>query len=146
MADQTGSGVLTAADICAALKVHGAQPPDDLSEICQCIDIGQQGSVNLIEFVAATMEPRIFCEPRLCRAAFRVLDGDGDGFITQPDVESMLMESPQRADKAHAILASAGPDAQGRVDFKRFCEVMVPMGADPGLASKVADYMASSFV
>ena len=46
----------------------------------------QDGKINLTEFVAATMEPRIFCEPRLCRTAFRVLDTDGDGWITQAEV------------------------------------------------------------
>ena len=91
------------------------------------------------------MEPRIFCEPRLSRAAFRVLDADGDGAISQSDLEAVLAESPQRSAKAAAILQSAAPGS-GRVDFKRFCEVMVPKGTDPGMAIAVADYMSQSFV
>ena len=146
LADRGGLGVLTAADIEEAMKSQGLEVPSDLSTICQCIDIGQEGSINLIEFVAATMEPRLYCEPRLSRAAFRVLDADADGAITQSDLEMMLIESPQRAARAAAILQSARPDERGRVDFKRFCEVMVPKGTDPGLAEAIANYMAKSFV
>ena len=79
-----------------------------------------------------------------------------DGYITQADIESMLREGPHRSTAAAEILKSAakgaggtggatGPGSQG-VNFKRFCEVLVPAGKDPGMAEKVADFMSSSFV
>ena len=49
-------GALTAADIAAALRSRGLAVPHDLPNICARMDISQEGSVNLIEFVAATME------------------------------------------------------------------------------------------
>ena len=147
LADRAGFGQLTAEDLSAALRAQGLEVPDDLPMICQCVDMGRgQGSINLIEFVAATMEPRLFCEPRLSRAAFRVLDADGDGAITQADLEAILTDSSQRAATAQAILQSAGPDEHGRIDFKRFCEVMVPERTDPKIAIAVANYMSQSFV
>ena len=123
------------------------QVPSDLETICQSIDIGQgKGTINLIEFVAATMDPRLYCEPRLSRAAFRVLDADSDGAITQSDLELILADGPQRSKTAAAILESARPDERGRVDFPRFCKVMVPKGTDPSLAQAVTEYMSNSFV
>ena len=92
------------------------------------------------------MEPQLFCEPRLCKAAFRILDADDDGYITVNDLERMLMDGPHRTESARAILASADPDRCGRVDFKQFCQVMLPRDVDPGLAVKVAEYMSKSFV
>ena len=49
---------------------------------------------------------------------------------------------------ARAILRSANSvyEPERAVDFKRFCEVMLPRGVDPTLAEKVAAYMAKSFV
>ena len=146
LADKGGLGVLTAADLAEALRSEGIEVPEDLEAICQCIDIGRDGTINLVEFVAATMEPRLYCEPRLSRAAFRVLDADGDGAITHRDLETILADSPRRSQTVDAILQSARPDASGRVDFKRFCEAMVPKGTDPSLAEAVATYMSSSFV
>ena len=74
-----------------------------------------------------------------------MLDADGDGAITQRDLEALLSEDASRAARAAAILQSAGPDKDGRVDFRRFCKVMVP-GNDRALASAVAEYMSRSFV
>jgi len=144
--DADGMGVLTPNDLKAALKTQGLQVPDDLDEIFSCLDIDGDGGVSVIEFVASTMEPRLFCEPRLCRAAFRVLDADSDGYITTSDLEVMLMDGPKRAEHAHAILASAQPDEQGRVDFKQFCNVMLPQDVDQRIAIRVAEYMSKSFV
>ena len=145
-ADNTGLGVLTASDIGTALKSQGLEVPDDLTEICACLDINGDGSINLIEFVASTMEPQLFCEPRLCKAAFRVLDADGDGYITMSDLEAMLTEGPRRSERARHILASAEPDHLGRVDFNRFLKMMLPRDADPTLAEMIAEYMGKSFV
>ena len=92
------------------------------------------------------MEPQLFCEPRLCKAAFRVLDHDGDGYITQADLQAMLMEGPRREERAQSILESAERDESGRIDFARFCAALVPTDADPGLAVRVAEYMSKSFV
>ena len=92
------------------------------------------------------MEPRITRDARLCKTAFRVLDADQDGYITQPDLERILLAAPgggaevaaSRAKGAAAILASAGPDAKGRISLARFCEVMQDDAATAAaLASEV---------
>ena len=54
--------------------------------------------------------------------------------------------SPSRAQTAKSIVASARTDGRGRVDFKAFCEVMLPRDAEASLAEKLADYMAKAFV
>ena len=150
-ADNEGLGVLTASDIAQALRAQGLDVPEDLNDICGCVDVNGDGTINLNEFVASTMEPQLFCEPRLCKAAFRVLDADADGYISLADLEAMLMEGPRRAERAQAILASAGGDAvaSGKIDFAGFCKAMLPVEAveaDPGLAIRVAEYMSKSFV
>jgi len=145
-ADRSGAGALTVADMSAALEARGLEVPADLASIWRGVDVNQDGAVNLIEFVASTMEPRVFCEPTLFKAAFRILDADADGWITQADLEGLLTEGPQRAETARAILMSAGPDSHGRVDFPAFCSAMLPRDVDPSLAAKVGDYLASSFV
>ena len=80
------------------------------------------------------------------KAAFRVLDADGDGYITMSDLEAMLTEGPRRSERARHILASAEPDHLGRVDFNRFLKMMLPRDADPTLAEMIAEYMGKSFV
>jgi Ca2+-binding EF-hand superfamily protein len=96
--------------------------------VCRAIDLDRRGHLTLLDFVAATTEPRVCREPRLARFAFRILDADADGFITQPDLEKILLAAPggsaDRARDAAAILASAGPDEAGRVSLERFCALL----------------------
>lgn len=68
-------------------------------------------------------------------------------YITQPDLERLLGESPNRSQAAREILESCPSlDEHGRVDFPGFCQAMLPQNADPNLAIKVAEYMSKSFV
>ena len=124
VADARGDGELVAADVARALERAGAPVPDDLDVIFERIDIDGNGHVSLVEFIAATMEPKVYCRPRHCAAAFGVLDADGDGFITARDVEALLAPGPLRPLRAEAIVRSAGSDLRGRIDYERFCALM----------------------
>ena len=101
------------------------------------------------------MDPQLFCEPSLCKAAFRVLDTDGDGVITATDLEQVLTNSSDRQRTAEEIIEStqkvleesgSAGHADGKIDFQAFCNAMLPPGSDPNLAVKVAEYMSKSFV
>jgi len=131
-ADENGDGVLGLAECANALRAAGVEPPDDLPAILRgmntCADGEGEGGgfkVELVEFVAATMEPRLCANPQLMRAAFRLLDSDGDGFITHADVLKHL-DAPGTGGDALArdILQSAKPDDRGRVDLERFCALI----------------------
>ena len=68
------------------------------------------------------------CPPRsphtLTQAAFKVLDADGDGAITQSDLEAFLPPSPKRPERAAAILTSAHPDNGTHVSVSCFEALM----------------------
>lgn len=139
--DTSGDGVLTASEIQQAVTAYGskAEVPPDLDELLKRIDVGGDGEVNLVEFVAATMSPRVYTKPSVLRAAFGLLDADGDGWITAADLEVLLSsasESAERASRANALLASAGPDKHGRVSYARFEAIM--------REAKAEDYGATS--
>ena len=40
-----------------ALRSQRLEVPDDLAEICEALDINGDGTVNLTEFIASTMDP-----------------------------------------------------------------------------------------
>ena len=56
-ADDKGQGCLAASDIENALRSQRLEVPDDLTEICEALDINGDGTVNLTEFIASTMDP-----------------------------------------------------------------------------------------
>ena len=107
-ADKRDLGVLSAADIGAALADQRLEVPPDLEQICQRVDVDADGNVNLIEFVAATMDPRVFCEPSLCRAAFRVLEANHDmSLVVGCRTERRINECAIRAHAVHALATAS---------------------------------------
>jgi len=123
-ADTSGEGVLDRQELEAMLRARSLEVPADLTRLIAKMDASQDGVVQLVEFLAATMEPQLHHSPQLCKAAFKILDADGDGFLTAADIAAVLNPSPKREETAAAILASAAPDEQGRVTFERFLQVM----------------------
>lgn len=62
-------------------------------------------------------------------------------YITSSDLEGLLTEGPRRAERARAILHECRQtDDDGRLDFGRFCQAMLPQEAvaeNPSLAIRV---------
>ena len=114
---QDGDGALKVAEVTAALEARGVPVPSDLGELWRTVDTDGSGTISLVEFVAATMEPRLYMQPGLCRAAFGLLDADGDGVLTISDLEGFVGDGG----KASAILASC---RCGRVGYAQFEAMM----------------------
>jgi len=118
--DKHGAGVLSTQNVAEALIEQGLEVPEDLKEICYRMDSNGDGVVTLSEFVAATMESRLFSQPCLVATTFRLLDADGDGFITLSDLQAFLSDSTQCRQQSVAALESAGLDEHGQIDFHMF--------------------------
>jgi len=105
-----GDGLLKRHEIEAALLRSGYDVPDDTAQLFSFVDVHHNGGINLVEWVAATMDPSIYAEQRMCRAVFRLLDADHDGQISVSDLERLLHENDatQRTQRARALLTSAG--------------------------------------
>ncbi len=53
--------------------------PTDLEELMKDIDSDGSGSIDYTEFIAATVDKKVYIQEDVCWAAFRVFDLDGNG-------------------------------------------------------------------
>lgn len=127
--DVDANGELDGAELRAALEKAGAAVPDDLDAVLTACDIARTGSLNLVEFAAATMSPELFVKAALIDAAFARLDADADGWISSGDLETILAASPTRGAVAAAILAEIGADDRG-CDRARFLRLVRAAAVD----------------
>ena len=110
LADRSNDGALQPEELAAALERAGVPVPADLRELLEQCDADRSGSLTLVEFVAATLDPSTYAQRGLVHAIFGLLDADRDGRITVADVETLLAGEPaKRAEHARTILASANP-------------------------------------
>jgi len=96
-----------------------------VAHIFDSIDVNESGEIDYTEFLGATVSS---CGSRMLgksvRGAFKMLDNDGDGYITQNDLRAAL--KGQLSDEALGKTLKCG-DSCGRVSYSAFKSVV--MGA-----------------
>ncbi|CAE7257976.1 CPK2 [Symbiodinium sp. CCMP2592] len=85
--DKNGDGTLSVEEIREAIVQQGLNPPKALEDdILQAIDCNGSGSLDYTEFLAATLDQKVYMQRDVCWAAFRIFDLDGDGKITREEL------------------------------------------------------------
>ncbi|OXB71618.1 UNVERIFIED_CONTAM: hypothetical protein H355_011963 [Colinus virginianus] len=79
--DTNADGVLTVAELKQGLK-QCCVAGDDINEILKEMDTDGNGTIDYTEFIAASIDHKIYEQESACQAAFKVFDLDGDGKIT----------------------------------------------------------------
>ncbi|OXB71523.1 UNVERIFIED_CONTAM: hypothetical protein H355_013447, partial [Colinus virginianus] len=89
--DVDNSGTLSVQEIREGLKRLGwTEIPLDLQAIIEEVDSDRSGHIDYTEFVAATMDKKLYMKEDVCWAAFRVFDLDGNGKISQDELKKVL--------------------------------------------------------
>jgi len=134
-ADKDMSGSLTLNEMEAALKELNA--PEcvslEMQRILSQMDMDGSGDINWTEFLASTMKAQTYLQEEVCRAAFHMLDRDGDGSISRSDIMSLVSDEDRRleaglghlgSDQVDGIMESVDVDGDGTVTFEEFMHMM----------------------
>lgn len=79
--DKNADGVLTVSEMQQGLEQCGIQG-EDVIEVLKELDTDGNGTIDYTEFIAASMDHKIYEQESACQNAFRVFDLDGDGKIS----------------------------------------------------------------
>jgi serine/threonine protein kinase len=120
--DQNNDGYISRQGLARALAKR-EDPLGIADEVLKHADLCGDGRLCFTEFVAARLHAELLegghVSNRLTQRAFEVLDADGDGFVSRPDMLSLLERSTLPvAEAALAELAMAFPDTQ--LDVEEF--------------------------
>merc|ERR1712151_640851 len=78
--DGNGDGKLTVAEMKEGITKAGFKEiPADLQQIMEDVDSDGSGVIDYAEFLAATLDRRVYMKEDVCWSAFRVFDRNGDG-------------------------------------------------------------------
>lgn len=136
--DKNGDGKLTREEIAAGLTKQGLVVPDALERILQSVDSDGSGGVDYTEWIAATIDKKIYMQRDVCWAAFRTFDLDGDGRITREELDKVLNGNHVRkvlgASKIDKMIKEFDTNGDGVIDFEEFCAMMNPSQASQEVA------------
>lgn len=126
--DTNGDGSLTIAEVKSALDRSGIKLPPDLDEVIKEIDSDGSGSIDYMEFIAATLDQKIYNQREICWRAFKMFDRDGNGKISIAEFAKILKDdSVQRnfgTAKVSDMIKEFDLNGDGEIDFDEFMAMM----------------------
>jgi len=146
--DSNGDGLLSPQEIREGLASRALEVPQSLDEILRSVDSDGSGCLDYTEFVAATVDRRVYAQRGVLLAAFRTFDLDGDGKISKEELRQVLGGEPgdERTPSERRIdglLEEADIDGDGFVDFEEFFAMMTagqPDGVETETTCRMAPY------
>merc|ERR1712113_907473 len=129
MGDHNGDGCLTVSEMKEGIQKAGLKEiPADLQQIMQDIDADGSGQIDYTEFLAATLDKRLYLQEDVCWSAFRVFDRNGDGKISNEELK-VVLSGEDVADVAGAsaiaqLLQEVDGNGDGMIDFQEFMQMM----------------------
>merc|ERR1719453_2550854 len=126
--DDNGDGLLTAAEMKAGLAKAGLKDiPQDLQAILEEVDSDGSGVIDYTEFLAATLDKKVYMAEDVCWQAFRIFDRDGNGRISKDEISLVLndggVQSAAAKDMAE-IMKEIDKNGDGEIDFQEFMGMM----------------------
>jgi calcium-dependent protein kinase len=126
--DENGDGLLTVNEMKEGLSKCGLKEiPPDLQQIMEEVDSDGSGVIDYTEFLAATLDKKVYMAEDVCWQAFRIFDRNGDGKICKDEIRAVLADDDVKnaATKDMAeLIKEIDKNGDGEIDFQEFMQMM----------------------
>jgi len=126
--DHNGDGLLTIPEMKEGLNKCGLKEiPADLQQIMEDVDSDGSGVIDYTEFLAATLDKKVYMAEDVCWQAFRIFDRNGDGKIDKNEIGQVLNNSEVQEASAVSmaeLMKEIDANGDGEIDFQEFMAMM----------------------
>lgn len=120
--DKNNDGTLTFEEMnsgCKSLKSNF-----DIEEIFNSIDTDKSGSINYTEFIAATIDHRIYLQNERLFEAFKTFDKDKSGKISMKEIHNVINDNREDYPSIEEEVKKFDKNGDGEIDYEEFCNMM----------------------
>jgi len=126
--DENGDGLLTVNEMKEGLNRCGLKEiPQDLQQIMEEVDSDGSGVIDYTEFLAATLDKKVYMAEDVCWQAFRIFDRNGDGKICKSEIAMVLNDDDVKntaAGDMAQLMKEIDTNGDGEIDFQEFMAMM----------------------
>ena len=106
---------------------------EELNLIFDAADVDGTGEIAYAEFLAATLDTKVFLREDRLRDAFEALDTDASSTITTENLATLLGKEFSR-EQIEAMIREADVKSTGNIDFEEFLLLMRGHEGEPDVA------------
>jgi len=126
--DVNEDGQLTQQEIMDGIKGLGGRLPSDFMEVLMGVDTDGSGVIDYTEFLAASIDRKLYCQERSCWEAFCIFDLDGDGTIAIDELSKAVEHIPNdgsiKETSIEDLMIRWDRNKDGVIDFLEFMAMM----------------------
>ena len=97
---------------------------EELCELFKSIDVDKNGKIDYTEFLAASLQKKMYLKEERLYEAFCNFDLDGCGKITKEELMNVLKSDPSQEKEIENIIKSIDKNGEGSINYKEFLEMM----------------------
>jgi calmodulin len=127
--DKDGDGTITTKELGSVLRSYGQRPTEaELQDMISEMDPDGNGTIDFPEFLSmTTAKMKDTDSEEKIRETFRVLDKDGNGFISAAELRHVMTNLGERLsdEEVEEMIREVDIDGDGQVNYEEFVQVMM---------------------
>ena len=121
--DVNGDGMLTLDELKNAISQNPEVHVMNIEQIFKTIDTDNSGVINYTEFLAASIDKRIYLQEDKLRDAFKLFDEDKSGKISKSEI-SKVLKFKKSGTEMTKLFEKYDLNGDGEIDFEEFLNMM----------------------
>ncbi|XP_063430889.1 neo-calmodulin-like isoform X2 [Mytilus trossulus] len=126
--DKDGDGTITIKELDTVMRSLGQNPTEnEVKEMVQKADTDGNGTIEFPEFLqmATDMMKSVDLADEV-RDAFRLFDKNGDGYVTAPELKTILSNNGEKIsdEELDALVKDADVDGDGKINYQEFVSML----------------------
>ena len=120
--DKNNDGTLTLEEVLDGCQILGSNL--NMLELFTSIDTDKSGTINYTEFIAATIDQKIYLKQERLFEAFKNFDKDNSGKISIKEIAGIINANHEDYSKLEQDINKFDLNGDGEIDYYEFCNMM----------------------